>query len=189
MATYVQYRVRLRRARWPLREGDKLWRKPVYSYRDTYYDAEDLRDRHRWSWRLRFFMWRDDRGLEIEGLGSDGKWRAVSPWLIDERRGLAGAVRLLWEGLQSGTESAEKIAERMADDYRGPNLVRARGEAAWHLTDHLRVGWRKAAKVMRAMGFEDVVADDVRKLADNGRVRIDQGKECSFCPSRDSVPV
>ena len=189
MATYVQYRVRLRRARWPLREGDKLWGKRVYSYRPTYYDAAEVRNRYRWSWRLRFYMWRNDRGLEIEGLGRDGRGTAVSPWLVEERRGLAGALRLIMEDLRAGTESAEKVAERMADDYRGPNVVRARGEAAWHLVDHLRVGWGKAAKVMKAMGFEDAVADDVRKLADNGRVRMDQGKECSFCRPRDLVPV
>ncbi len=189
MADYSEYQVRLRRARWPLREGNKLWGKRVYSERYTHYDAADLRSRYRWSWRLRFFMWRDDRGLEVEGRVMNGRWTPVSPWLIEERRGLAGALSLIMPGVLTATESPEKLAERMADEYRGPNLLRARGEAAWHLVDHRRLGWGKAAKVMRAMGFDDVVPVDMRKLADNGRVRMEQQKECSFCPAGDLVPV
>lgn len=190
MADYSEYRVRLRRARWPLREGDRLWGKRVYSDRPTYYASRELHKRFRWSWRLQFFMWRDDDGVQIEGSHGDGRWESVSPWLIKERRALRGAFAAWVESIRAVSESADKVAERMMADYRGANLRRARGEAAWHLVGHLRYGWGRAAKVMLAMDYVDVEPDDVRKHAENGRVRMgEQKKECSFCPHPDSVPL
>jgi hypothetical protein len=135
-------------------------------------------------------MWRDDDGVQIEGSYGDDRWEPVSPWLIKERRALRGAFAAWVESIRAVSESTEKVAERMMDDYRGANLTRARGEAAWHLVEHLRCGWGRAAKVMRAMDYEYVEADDVRKHAENGRVRMDeQKKKCSFCPHTDLVAL
>ena len=103
---FKRYRLRLRTEEGDLKENDVFWGKPLHLYEFTEYTPEEVMGKRWIPQSLRWFMLKNDRNLEIEGLLKDGTWVPISPWLLKERRASEHLRPRIQESVRKGEDEA-----------------------------------------------------------------------------------
>jgi len=175
---FRRYRARLRKPTL----NPRLWGKRLSLHDWTYYDAAELRAKGKWKWRFKRWAGRDDPDLEIEGERGDGVWEAVSPWLIERRRRAEEIARRVAELMQAGADGLTDALVALGQDMKRVRDACARkpgkGEAAFHVVEHLGRPRDEVATILKVAGYEGASGDSVDDDVRNGKRR--KGG-CRFC--------